>query len=86
MGCKISGETVTLDKKTYCEVQVSLHACAATNAVVCFVNSTNIEDYIVKEVTFEANFFRERVEDKITDFFENLFITKVIENEVVIKS
>ena len=86
LGCKLKDGEIVFDRKTTCEVQVSLHACEAENAVVCFVNSNNIDDYLVKKTPIDPTFFEEKVEEIIKDFFENILIRKVVENEVHVKN
>ena len=53
---------------------------------MCFVNSNSIDDYLVKETQIDPTFFEEKVEEIIKDFFENILIRKVIENEVNVKN
>lgn len=85
LGCKMKDGVLMLDRSTMIEIQTSLHVCSSSSCLMFFMVGTNATNYLFKVVDRDENFFNDKVEPKLNNFFEDFFVKKVIEKQISIK-
>lgn len=86
LGCRYKDGKVIFDAKTCNEVQLSMHVTNTSKALLVIVNANNLSDLISEEFTYDPLHFKNKLDNKLQGFFENVFIKEVIKQDVRIKN
>lgn len=85
LGCKLKSGEITLDRNTNIEIQAAMHISSKDKCLIFFMMGSNTSNYLFKIVEKDEAFFASKIEVKLKCFFDEYFLKKLAEKQVLVK-